>query len=108
MMLCWKCQKDLEDPPSPRLPFRATCDHCSAWLHCCVNCRHYQPGLPNDCQIPGTEQIADREACNFCDEFSLAEKTDSPQASSLDDVSKKLFGEGTDETPKSFNDLFND
>ncbi|ADI37517.1 putative uncharacterized protein [Waddlia chondrophila 2032/99] len=106
-MYCWKCQKQLDDPPSPRLPFRATCDHCSAWLHCCVNCRNYQPGLPNDCKIPGTEQIADREACNFCDEFSLKETNDL-SSSSIEEASKKLFGEETKFEKKNFNDLFND
>ena len=106
-MKCWKCLKKLEDPTSKHLPFRATCDYCSAWLHCCVNCKHYQPSLPNDCKIPGTEQIADREACNFCDEFSLLTKA-SDQSASLEDVSKKLFGEGINQPKKSFDDLFND
>jgi hypothetical protein len=27
-------------------------------------------GLANDCKIPGTERIVDREAGNFCEEFA--------------------------------------
>lgn len=107
-MHCWKCQKKLEDPPSPRLPFRATCDHCAAWLHCCVNCRHYKPGLPNDCKIPGTELIADREACNFCEEYLLLHKSNDNSNDSIENVSKKLFGEEAKPNKKSFNDLFDD
>jgi hypothetical protein len=106
-MKCWKCHKDLEDPSTKHLPFRATCDYCSAWLHCCVNCEHYQPGLPNECKIPGTEQIADREACNFCDEFTLKTATSSSKGS-INDASRKLFGEEIEHPKKSFDDLFND
>jgi len=73
-MLCWKCGKEQEDAPSGRLAFRAICEACSAWLHCCCNCQNYKPGLPNDCASPGTEHIADREACNFCEEFQLLGK----------------------------------
>ena len=67
---CWKCGAEQKDLPSGRLPFRATCEKCHSWLHCCKNCKNYKPGLPNDCMIPGTEYIADREVCNFCEEFS--------------------------------------
>ena len=70
-MHCWKCGTELEDPPSGKLPFRATCDHCTSWLHCCKNCNYYQPGLSNDCKMPGTEYVADREGSNFCEEFQL-------------------------------------
>jgi hypothetical protein len=48
----------------------------------CKNCRYYAPGKPNDCAVPGTEWIKDREAMNFCEEFALksaSEKKSSPQ-----------------------------
>lgn len=90
-MNCWKCGTQLPDP-SGKLSFRAECDKCSAWLHCCKNCKNYKPGLPNDCMIPGTDPISDREASNFCEEFQLRgtgpEKKADPK-----DVLKRLFGE---------------
>lgn len=70
-MKCWNCGTPLDEPPNQKLSFRATCDHCSAWLHCCCNCKNYYPGLPNNCKIPGTEYIADRQAMNFCEEFAV-------------------------------------
>lgn len=107
LMNCWKCRADLDDPPTKNLPFRAICDHCNSWLHCCRNCKHYKPGLPNNCKIPGTEQIADREGCNFCDDYTLLEKpTESPNNSNT--AFNQLFDETEEVKPKNFNDLFDD
>lgn len=108
-MKCWKCGSELADPPLGKLSFRAICNHCSAWLHCCKNCKNYKPGLPNDCMIRGTEYIADREASNFCEEFQLLGK--SPKLfSDPKHAAKKLFKDGNDPHPpsKGFNSLFND
>lgn len=107
-MFCWKCGIELPDPPGGKLSFRATCDKCSFWLHCCKNCKNYKPGQPNDCAVPGTEYIADREAANFCEEFELLGSPPS-KASNAQDVSKKLFGDNG-EAPKkpNFGSLFKD
>lgn len=107
---CWHCGTAVEDPPGGKLPFRAICEACSSWLHCCRNCKNYKPGLPNDCAIPGTEQIADREACNFCDEFQLLGAGPTRTADSSD-VARRLFGDSDHEQksapPKdNFDDLF--
>ncbi len=104
-MQCWKCGTHLENPPHNKLPFRALCDHCQSWLHCCNNCQNYQVGLPNNCKIPGTEYIPDRETVNFCEEFSLLGIFNSKFMNSSD-ISKKLFGEDDSPTKKDFNSLF--
>ncbi|SCA64149.1 Uncharacterized protein SCG7086_CG_00070 [Chlamydiales bacterium SCGC AG-110-P3] len=112
--LCWKCGVEIKLPDG-KVSFRAICDSCSSWLHCCRGCRNYQPGLPNDCRIPDTDPIADREAANFCEEFVLLGQGPTKSASAID-VAKKLFGEQTEEEdsddnrdPKSrFNNLFKD
>lgn len=72
-MNCWKCGALLPDTER-KISFRALCDSCGFGLHCCKNCRNYAPGRPNDCAVPGTEYVADREANNFCEEFSLLGK----------------------------------
>lgn len=63
--------------------------------------------MTNDCLIPGTEYIADREALNYCEEFKLLGK---PPAKKEDpsNVSKRLFKDPDDEPPlkKSFDSLF--
>lgn len=109
-MKCWKC--NAEQPESPlgtlgKLSFRALCERCSAWLHCCKNCKNYKQGLPNDCLIPGTDLISDREASNFCEDFQQLgigpQKFGDPKK-----VADKLFKDG-DEPPsraKGFNTLF--
>lgn len=67
---CWKCQKIVSHEPL-KIGFRAQCQHCGVDLHTCTNCRYYCPGKPNDCLVPGTDSIKDREAMNFCEEFAL-------------------------------------
>lgn len=108
-MKCWKCDYETEDPPLGKLSFRAICEHCSAWLHCCKNCKNYKRGLPNDCMIPGTEIITDREASNFCEEFKLLGIGPSV-FSDPKNAAKKLFKDEADPQlrPKGFNSLFNE
>lgn len=106
-MKCWKCGIELDNPPNGKLGFRAVCDQCISWLHCCKNCKNYKPGLPNDCMVPGTEYIADREGCNFCEDFELL-GTGPKTTANPDDVAKKLFGDENGHTPKKIDDLFND
>jgi hypothetical protein len=112
-MQCWKCGTDLNDLPKGRLPFRAICDKCFSWLHCCRNCTNYKPGMPNDCLVPGTEFVADREGANFCEEFQFLGVFVS-KTSGVDVAAKKLFGDtpkltenNPDHNPKKkFEDLF--
>lgn len=70
-MNCWKCGAHLPEFPWGKVPFRAACEACDADLHCCRNCVFYKPGLPNDCAVPGTEFVPDREKSNLCDEFKI-------------------------------------
>jgi len=109
-MKCWHCGTTVEDPPRGKLSFRAICEECSTWLHCCRNCKNYKPGLPNDCAVPGTEPIADREACNFCDEFQVL-GAGPKQTANPKDVDRRLFGSSDEERNNTssshpFDDLF--
>ena len=70
-MSCWNCNRDLNLPNSKKLSFRAACDACGADLHSCINCKYYSKGRPNDCAVPGTDFVRDRERNNFCEEFSV-------------------------------------
>ncbi len=89
-MNCWKCHKLVSDSPI-KLGFRATCPHCERDLHVCMGCRYYAPGKPNDCAVPLTEPIRDREAMNFCEEFAPQIERPTPS-----------------KTTKPFNTLFKD
>lgn len=76
-MNCWKCFKPLAEVPK-RTSFRAECPACGSYLHVCRNCKFYTPGRPNDCAIPGTDPVRDREMMNFCDEFEVKPASPSP------------------------------
>lgn len=110
-MKCWKCGAEQETPSDKKISFRALCEKCGAWLHCCKNCRNYKPGLPNDCAIPGTEYIADREANNYCEEYQLL-GTGPLKTGDVNEAARRLFGdeenkkEGTPKNP--FDSLFRD
>lgn len=75
-----------------KIGFRSECLHCGVSLHVCKNCRNYRPGKPNDCLVPGTDPISDREAMNFCEDFSLAPSTPTTDAEAARKKARKLLG----------------
>ncbi len=83
-MNCWKCFRDLD---LKKINYREQCPSCGIDLHVCLNCRFYSPGKPNDCVVPGTEWIKERERMNLCDEF--APKDRSLPSAPLDEAKKK-------------------
>lgn len=89
-MHCWKCAKSLAEMKD-KISFRAVCPYCGIDLHTCTNCRYYAPGKPNDCIVPGTEFVRDREAANFCEDFKI-----------------KLTPPNNGSEKKKFNSLFKD
>lgn len=107
-MKCWKCGTDIADPFG-KLSFRAACEACNAELHCCYNCSYYTPGKPNECAIPGTDYVSDREKMNFCEDFKQLGKGPS-EKTNPNNAAKRLFGDdfsGEKENPKDrFNSLF--
>jgi len=48
---------------------RDTCPACDTDLHCCRNCRFYDPGKHNECTETQAEWVRDKEASNYCDYF---------------------------------------
>ncbi|MES2272708.1 MAG: hypothetical protein V4487_00750 [Chlamydiota bacterium] len=103
-MICWKCAKNISEVPV-KIGFRAVCPHCEADLHVCKNCRYYAIGKPNDCLVPGTEYIRDREAFNFCEEFKVKIPEHPPSSTNQ---AHRLFGLDGPEKKKDFGSLFKD
>lgn len=85
--VCWECGKPVDNT----IQFKTICESCFTYLHCCKGCRFYQQGKPNDCLIPGTEQIADREANNYCDDFKPITSFQKRCKPNIDEISKRLF-----------------
>lgn len=93
MHVCHKC--GAEWVSEKRRPgFHEACESCTAYLHCCKNCRFYEPGAHNDCRIGTTEFVGDKGRSNYCDEFEFANNN------KLSDTSKK------DSALEAFDELF--
>lgn len=90
---CFQCQKELNLAEKPGR--RETCPACQADLHCCRNCRFYDPVVYNECQEPMAERVLEKERANFCDYFECSTKqagTDQPNVAArqkLADLFKK-------------------
>ena len=89
-MTCWRCFFPIE---IKKLSFREQCPKCGVDLHVCLACRFYFPGKPNDCAVPGTDWVRERDRMNLCDEFSV--KLQSEKKSPEEDAkirAKKILG----------------
>lgn len=114
MKACHKC--GTEWVSAKRQPsVKEFCVQCSAYLHCCLNCRFHDPHAHNECFIPNTEWVADRRSANFCDEFEFRDfapgAPGSAEAEKRDQARKALDallggGEPAPSKPKSLDDLF--
>lgn len=69
MFICHHCKKPLE--LSGSIGRTDTCPLCDADLHCCLNCRFYDPGAYNSCREPQAERVLEKDKGNFCDYFSF-------------------------------------
>jgi len=101
----WVSEKKVPGP-------KEYCETCSAYLHCCLNCRHRTPGRHNECAVPNTDWVGDRAGPNFCEHFEFTDASDAQLPEDDAEVStafRALFGDietPRDEKPMSFEDLF--
>jgi hypothetical protein len=92
---CARCVKELSFEGKPSRG--ATCPHCGAYLHSCVNCAFYSPGRHNDCREPQAEHVGDKRSANFCDFFRFRETVLSEPGVQTDpDHEKKPGGQSAD------------
>jgi predicted RNA-binding Zn-ribbon protein involved in translation (DUF1610 family) len=71
MHVCYNCGAELH--VRRRVPFKELCPNCDAFIHCCRNCRLYDPSAHHHCLSPTTEFVPDVERGNYCDEFDIRE-----------------------------------
>lgn len=57
--------------PNPR--FREVCRSCGAYLHSCLNCRHFDHQRSYSCKLKESEYVGPRQALNYCELFSMAD-----------------------------------
>lgn len=64
-IFCWKCGQAQEDILLP-LARLAKCKSCHADLHCCRECRFFDPTVNKQCREPVAEPVQDKQRANFC------------------------------------------
>ena len=80
-----------------RVGFRDLCSNCDRELHACVQCAHYAPGKPYDCNETGVEPVFDKEKNNRCEWFQFGDNAagDGLSKSGADALLKQLLGESS-------------
>lgn len=68
---CYRCGRAIG--AVERIGRRDTCLGCGSDLHCCRNCRFYDPAFHNECREPQAERQVDKECGNFCEYFSVTD-----------------------------------
>ena len=69
-----------------------TCLRCGADMHCCLNCRAYDPIKSGGCASRTADPLSDKAAANSCDDFVMADRPAGaarPAVDRRDDLKKK-------------------
>jgi len=72
---CWQCGTHQE--PDLAAGSLETCTQCRADLHCCRNCRHFDPGARFQCREPIEKAYRDKTVRNDCARFEPRHVLDS-------------------------------
>lgn len=64
---CFKCGASLHF--TERVGFREECESCGEDVHCCRNCRFYDPKAYNECREPSAEVVKEKDRANRCEYF---------------------------------------
>ena len=69
MIKCAFCNREIEF--EGRVSRADICPHCGRDLHCCLQCKFYDPGSYNECKEVSAERAVDKERANICECFVL-------------------------------------
>jgi hypothetical protein len=68
-MKCVFCSKGLD--VNAKVGRNDTCPQCGKGLHCCKQCKFYDPNAFNQCREVSAIRIVDKERANRCEYFIL-------------------------------------
>jgi len=89
---CQHCGHQLKLAAGMKIHRRDTCESCSSDLHCCRNCRFFDPSKSKQCAEPQAELVTDKDQSNFCDYFEPRTTVDLVNRTSKDaDSARKSF-----------------
>lgn len=93
---CYRCGESLATLSLP-LSRQDQCPACSADLHVCKMCLHFDRNVPRQCREDGAEDVTEKERTNFCDWFKPSESAfdaaRKAQADAAQDALAALFGD---------------
>ncbi len=75
--VCYSCGKDISLGVKSIVMRGDECPSCTADLHVCKMCQHFDLGSYNECREPNAERVVDKEKANFCEHFVVNLKADS-------------------------------
>jgi len=66
-MVCHNCGREIK--VIAKVARADECPHCDADMHCCKNCRFFDPGKNNQCSEPQADLVRDKLKANLCEFF---------------------------------------
>lgn len=72
-LACLRCGTSLATLSLP-LSRRDQCPECSADLHVCRMCVHFDKSVPRQCREDGADDVTDKDRPNFCDWFKPSDR----------------------------------
>ena len=97
---CYRCGASLSELSLP-LSRRDQCPECTADLHVCKMCIHFDTTVPRQCREDGAEDVTEKERANFCDWFKPSADAFDPKRRADADAARnaldELFGGGGDD-----------
>ena len=98
---CYKCNTTIvaDNIDSYKVGFRDECNRCKNDLHCCKNCKFFDPSAYNECRESQAERVVDKEKRNLCEYFGARDSA----------VASGSIGGGVDKKSdalKKLDDLF--
>jgi hypothetical protein len=86
-MYCFHCKTEIA--AGTKIFRQSVCEKCSSYLHCCYNCRFYDPAAHHQCREPMAELVKEKDKANFCEYFDP--KPGKPEAGNrAEEARKKL------------------
>jgi hypothetical protein len=69
---CFQCGHVMTVLPGQKVLKNDTCPKCNADLHCCRNCRFFDPSVHNECRETQAEWQRYKDKRNYCDWFEAS------------------------------------
>lgn len=88
---CYNCGHRIPLLSAQKVLKNDKCPGCDADLHCCKNCRFFDPSVHNECRETQAEWVRSKDSRNYCDYFEASTRVDltGKSGASTDDARKK-------------------